>query len=221
MSDFLDQFDKVPLSQKVLLLVLLGLGVFVAYFFLFRQDIETQLADQNRRLQDLSNQRAELNASVEDVDRIQEEIEELCSRQEAFLDKLPPRAEIPSLLSDINQQGQLSGLEIQEFRRLQMLPGPNYNTVPVSVRLKGSYDEIADFFYFVGRQQRIVSVNNISIAGEPNVNPWRVTEMDGRGLMDFARDREEIGPPELSVNCTLRTYYTSAATFAGGEICGG
>ena len=90
MSDFLDQFDKVPLSQKVLLLVLLGLGVFVAYFFLFRQDIETQLADQNRRLQDLSNQRAELNASVQDVDRIQEEIEELCSRQEAFLDKLPP-----------------------------------------------------------------------------------------------------------------------------------
>ena len=53
MSDFLDQFDKVPLSQKVLLLVLLWLGVFVAYFFLFRQDIETQLADQNRRLQDL------------------------------------------------------------------------------------------------------------------------------------------------------------------------
>lgn len=220
MSDFLDQFDKVPLSQKVLLLVLLALGVFVAYYFLFQQEIRNEITAERGNLNRLTEQRAQLNASVVDVDRIQAEIDELCSRQDAFLDKLPPAAEIPSLLSDINQQGQLSGLTIQEFTRQQMIPGPNYNTVPVSVSLEGSYDQIADFFYFIGRQQRIVNVSDIALRAPANVNPWRVTEMDGRGLMDFARDREEVGPPDLSVTCLLKTYYTSAADFGGGEICG-
>ena len=39
------------------------------------------------------------------------------------------------------------------------MPGPNYTTVRVRVELKGTYDEVADFFYFIGRQQRIVNVD--------------------------------------------------------------
>lgn len=220
MSDFLDQFDKVPLSQKVLLLVLLALGVFVAYYFLFQQEIRNEIQAERANLNRLTEQRAQLNASVVDVDRIQAEIDELCSRQDAFLDKLPPAEELPSLLSDISQQGELSGLDIQQFDRMQVIPGPNYNTVPVNVRLSGSYDQIADFFYFIGRQQRIVNVSDIRMSAPPNINPWSVTEMDGRGLMDFARDREEVGPPELTVQCRLKTYFTSAADFGGSEICG-
>lgn len=220
MSDFLDQFDKVPLSQKILLLVLLGLGVFVAYFFIFKAEVDKEIDQLRNTESQLTQQRAELAAGVDDIERIRVEIEELCSRQDAFLDKLPPAAEIPSLLSAINQQGQLSGLEISRFVREEALPGPNYTTVRVRVELKGTYDEVADFFYFIGRQQRIVNVGNIELNMIEWVNPWRVTATTrGRGVAAFAQDREEVGPPELDVECMLRTYYTNAADFGGGELC--
>ena len=99
------------------------------------------------------------------------------------------------------------------------MPGPNYTTVRVRVELKGTYDEVADFFYFIGRQQRIVNVGDIELKVVEWVNPWRTTETSGRGIEAFALDRDEIGPPELEVGCTLRTYYTNAADFGGGEIC--
>ena len=219
MSEVLDYFNKVSLPQKLLLLILLALGVFVGYFFIFKAEVDSAIAQKRRTEAELTQRRAELAAGVDDIDRVREEITDLCSRQDAFLDKLPPAAEIPSLLSAINQQGQLSGLDISRFVREEAMPGPNYTTVRVRVELKGTYDEVADFFYFIGRQQRIVNVGDIELKVVEWVNPWRTTETSGRGIEAFALDRDEIGPPELEVGCTLRTYYTNAADFGGGEIC--
>ena len=219
MSEILDYFNKVSLPQKLLLLILLALGVFVGYFFIFKAEVDSAIAQKRRTEAELTQRRAELAAGVDDIDRVREEISDLCSRQDAFLDKLPPAAEIPSLLSAINQQGQLSGLDISRFVREEAMPGPNYTTVRVRVELKGTYDEVADFFYFIGRQQRIVNVGDIELKVVEWVNPWRTTETSGRGVEAFALDRDEIGPPELEVGCTLRTYYTNAADFGGGEIC--
>lgn len=219
MSEVLDYFNKVSLPQKLLLLILLALGVFVGYFFIFKAEVDGAIAQKRQTEAELTQRRAELAAGVDDIDRVREEITDLCSRQDAFLDKLPPAAEIPSLLSAINQQGQLSGLDISRFVREEAMPGPNYTTVRVRVELKGTYDEVADFFYFIGRQQRIVNVGDIELKVVEWVNPWRTTETSGRGIEGFALDRDDIGPPELEVGCTLRTYYTNAADFGGGEIC--
>ena len=87
MSDFLDQFDKVPNSQKLLLLVLLMFGIGVGYFFLFQSEIEEQIEQERNRYTTLSNQSAQLRAGADDIDRIRAEIQELCERQSTFLEK--------------------------------------------------------------------------------------------------------------------------------------
>jgi type IV pilus assembly protein PilO len=221
MSDFLDQFDKVPLSQKLLLLILLMLGIFVGYFFLFQSKLEEDITAERNRARQLSDQRAELHASAEDVDRLRQEIRELCSRQESFLEKLPPREEVPSLLQAINQQAELTGLTIQRFVRNANVPGANYTTIPVSMAVKGTYDQISDFFYFIGRQQRIVNVSDITMKMPARGGGWRLTE--GRAEADelswFEAGTQEIGPPTLEVTCTLRTYFADESALTGGDAC--
>lgn len=221
MSDFLDQFDKVPLSQKLLLQILLMLGIFVAYFFVFQTKIEEEIDREHNRARTLSDQRAELHAGTDDIERIREDIRELCERQETFLEKLPPREEVPSLLQSINQQAELTGLVIQTFQRNANVPGANYTTIPVAMELEGTYDQISDFFYFIGRQQRIVNVSNISLDLPQRGGGWRLTE--GQASADeldwFLATGAELGPPTLSVSCTLKTYFADAAAITGGEAC--
>ena len=77
--------------------------------------------------------------------------------------KLPKSAEIPSLLQRIHNQAKTAGLEIQRFERRNDAPQDFYVEIPVAMELSGTYDELANFFYYVGRMTRIVNVRGISL----------------------------------------------------------
>lgn len=220
MGEFLEQLDKVPNSQKVLLLLLMVAGVFVGFYLLVYSPLVEEIQAAEGRTQELNRTRAELLANSDDVERIRADISELCQRQESFMERLPPRAEIPSLLQSIHQQAQFVGLSIERFERRDDVPGVSYTRIPVSMDVKGTYDQVSDFFYFIGRQQRIVNVSNISLSYVEAANPWRTTARDNRQLPEFMRRRAVQGPPVLTVRCEISTYYADAAATAGGEACG-
>lgn len=221
MGEFLDQFDKVPVSQKVLLLLLLALGIFVAFYLLLYSSIEEEIEQATNRVTELSESRAALVANASDIERIRADIRELCARQETFMEKLPPRAEIPSLLQSIHQQASLVGLEITEFRREEDIPDISYTRIPVAMSLKGTYDQVTDFFFFIGRQQRIVNVSDIELGIERGP-VWIIAGGAAAGAGDLPPELQEqaqLGPPELVVSCTVSTYYASGAGSDGTEIC--
>lgn len=216
----MENFDKIPGSQKLLVLVLLMVGIFVAFFLGIQTGLEEEITAKTEQRNRLEGQRNQLRASAENIEEIRAEIAALCERQDTFLEKLPARAEVPSLLQSIHQQARLVGLEIQTFDLGDDVRGPNYTRIPVRMAVRGTYDQITDFFYFVGRQQRIVNARNISMSPNTRANPWRTTEREAnRALPEFMRNRERPGPPMLDVNCEISTYYADGATAAGGEVC--
>jgi len=219
MGDFLEQFDKVPASQKMLLLILVCAGIFVAFYLVLYTPLDEEIASAQSRASTLQTQRAELMAGSDSVERIQEDIRELCARQESFMEKLPPRAEVPSLLQSIHQQARLVGLEIERFTRAEDVVGANYTRIPVQMEVSGTYDQVVDFFYFIGRQQRIVNVSNIAFA---MTNRRHEQLRDGRVDQTGRRDGRApttIGPPILRVNYEVSTYYADAGALAGGDLC--
>ncbi len=219
MGDFLEQLDKVPNSQKVLLLLLLLAGLFVGFYLLLYSPIVEEIQQASNQTQELNRTRAELLANSDDVERIRADIAELCQRQASFMEKLPPRAEIPSLLQSIHQQAQFVGLSIERFQRNDDVPGVRYTRIPVQMEVRGTYDQVSDFFYFIGRQQRIVNVSDIALEVQREANPWRTTEAIARSTPEFMRQRAAIGPPTLNVRCEVSTYYATAGASAGGEVC--
>ena len=243
MGEFLEQLDRIPTSQKILLLLLLSAGVVVAFYLLVYSALEDSIAQTQQRISQTQDQRAEMKAQSNDITRLKGEIKGLCERQSTFLEKLPPRAEVGTLLQSIHQQAQLVGLQIERFEHDDEVPSANYTTIPVKMNIRGTYDQVADFYYFIGRQQRIVNVKNISLSADKSVSTATIDGVPvaaGAGLGPAAlvgsgRTNAAVGSalqpaggpvqnanprvPRLAVSFEVQTYYADISTQTGGKAC--
>lgn len=241
MGEFLEQLDRIPTSQKILLLLLLSAGVVVAFYLLVYSSLEDEIAQTQQRISQTQDQRAEMKAQSGDISRLKSEIKGLCERQSTFLEKLPPRAEVGTLLQSIHQQAQLVGLQIERFENEDEVPSANYTTIPVKMNIRGTYDQIADFYYFIGRQQRIVNVKNISLSSDkggstatidvvsvaasvglgPAASVGRTNAAVDAATSQGGASSQNANPrvPRLAVSFQVQTYFADISTQTGGKAC--
>ena len=111
----------------------------------------------------------------------QEKLENAKLEFKVVTKKLPEKQEIPSLLSSISQSGRDAGLDILLFRPLPERDKDFYAEIPVSITVKGSYQNVALFFDKVSRLNRIVNIDDIKM-------------------------RAAKGAEELTTSCTAITY---------------
>jgi type IV pilus assembly protein PilO len=218
MGDILEQFDKVPVSQKLLLLLLVVAAVFVGYYLVYYNPLEDEIKQTDRQVADAMAERTTLQNTANEAAAIQQEIAELCERRSSFIEKLPAAAEVESLLQSVHEYAMQAGLEIQSFVRQDDVPDVNYTRIPVAMEVKGSYDQVADFFDRVGRMQRIVNINNISLLKTAERNPS--SNGSGRDAVpDFLNPAAvRLGPPRLQVAYQISTYYADPSA-SGADVC--
>jgi len=218
MGDILEQFDKVPVSQKLLLLLLVVAAVFVGYYLVYYNPLEDEIKQTDRQVADAMAERTTLQNTANEAAAIQQEIAELCERRSSFIEKLPAAAEVESLLQSVHEYAMQAGLEIQSFVRQDDVPDANYTRIPVAMEVKGSYDQVADFFDRVGRMQRIVNINNISLLKTAERNPS--SNGSGRDAVpDFLNPAAvRLGPPRLQVAYQISTYYADPSA-SGADVC--
>ncbi|HET8701543.1 MAG TPA: type 4a pilus biogenesis protein PilO, partial [Nitrococcus sp.] len=73
-------------------------------------------------------------------------------------------AEVAKLLVDISQAGLASGLEFELFKPLAPVRKEFYAELPVSIQVRGTYQEFAHFVSTVANLPRIVTLHDISIS---------------------------------------------------------
>lgn len=107
----------------------------------------------------------------------------------AMLKQLPNKAEMPALLSDINQAGLGRGLQFDLFKPSEKESAFDfYAEQPITIRVSGNYHDIGAFASDVAQLPRIVTLNNVSLT----------TDKEGKLVMDaIARtfrylDEEEV-----------------------------
>lgn len=218
MGDILEQFDKIPVSQKLLLLLLLVAGVFVGFYLLFYNPLEDEIKETDRQVADSMAERTTLQNTANEAAAIQQEIAELCQRRSSFIEKLPAAAEVESLLQSVHEYAMQAGLEIQSFVRQDDVPDVNYTRIPVAMEVKGSYDQVADFFDRVGRMQRIVNINNISLLKTAERNPSNNGSSSTGGAAFLTAGALRLGPPRLQVAYQISTYYADPSA-SGADVC--
>ena len=160
-------FDRVSELSRVQR-ILICVGVFVVIFVLFWflsywprwQSIGKLDAEYKRLTADLA--RSKKNA--QQLETLRKEFE---SKQRDFnlvMKSLPEKEEISSLLTGISQSGQQSGLEFLLFQPQADVNKNFYAEIPVSIRVRGGYHNVAQFFDKVANLSRIVNIRNIQIA---------------------------------------------------------
>ena len=202
MNNFIVKFGKIPLGQRILFLTLIILALSVVFAMLLYQPMLDDLDNQVKTLGQLNEEyekELQLKASQEEI-RVK--LAQLDRQLILAKEKLPDNAEVPSLLQRIHNQAKTAGLEINKFKREPDRSKDYYLEIPVSMELVGTYDELANFFFYVGRMTRIVNVSEIGLTrtakgdldvdGNLKVTAQAVTFMYNRAA-DQAAARQ--GPP--------------------------
>ncbi len=164
MSRLLDQYAKLPRSQRF---VLVGLGYALLFVLVYvslvsptRGDIE--VADKERS--DLVTKRNQVRSRAENRVAFEAELEALAAKLKQALKELPNDREIPGLLSEIDGYARKSGLDVRRFQPLPEVMHEYYADVPVQLVMDGSYHETGIFFDKVRKMGRIVSVQDIKMS---------------------------------------------------------
>jgi type IV pilus assembly protein PilO len=85
---------------------------------------------------------------------------------DAALKLLPNEKEIPDLVTKITALGADAGLDLRVFTPKSDRKKEFYKEIPISLRLKGTYHNVAIFFEKVGRMERIMNIQNVNMKPE-------------------------------------------------------
>lgn len=163
MDPRLENVLKLPLYQRVLILLAMVAVIVAGYVYLLQLPAQEELASQETKNSKLLIKLQENRRIANNLPRFKAEYEAMQVQLELALNELPNESEIPSLLSSIAGLARDNGLEVIEFKPNKEQPKGFYAKVPVSLKLSGSYHEMALFCEAISLLDRIVNVENINL----------------------------------------------------------
>lgn len=152
-----------PLVPRIIILtgMFLGLLAAAAWFGWNAQNEELELKHQEEtKLKDewLNKKKQAIN--------LDEHINQLAEIERSFgalLKQLPNRAEMESLLIDINQAGLGRGLQFELFKPGTEASRDFYAELPITLNVTGSYHDFGAFAGDIAKLSRIVTLNDINV----------------------------------------------------------
>lgn len=162
-----------PLAPRIATLLGMFALVLAAGWFLVCSDaigtLELKQQEETKLRDDfLSKKRQSVN-----LDLYVQQLNEIDRSFGALLKQLPNKAEVESLLIEINQSGMGRGLQFELFKPSPEIVKDFYAELPISVKLTGNYHDFGAFAADIGRLSRIVTLNNIAIT--PNAKDGTLT----------------------------------------------
>lgn len=152
-----------PLAPRIAVFVgLLAATVAAAWWFDWREQAESLTQREAEEVQ-LRQDWVTKKRQAVNLEEHKRQLAEIDRQFGALLKQLPNRAEMDSLLSDINQAGLGRGLQFELFK-----PGADqvkdfYAEMPIDVIVTGGYHDLGEFASDVARMPRIVTLNNVAL----------------------------------------------------------
>lgn len=170
LSDFrsLDKDVGVwPLVPRVTFLILVVLAIlFAGWWFDWREQLEQLEAKQQQEAK-LREEFIDKKKQAINLEEYRKQLVEIDRSFGALLKQLPNKAEMESLLIDVNQAGLGRGLQFDLFKPGSETIKDFYAELPISVRVTGGYHDFGAFAGDVAKLARIVTLNDLAVEGLP------------------------------------------------------
>ncbi len=195
MNDFLQKLTRLKTPVKIAAtagLVAIILGVYGGLFYL---DVEDQIKGARARQEQLKSEKDNYEKRKREYQAYRNELTQLQLEQRELLKALPKKAEIPTFLSNLQEQAELAGLEIVSLTIEAENPMELYIRIPVRIEVRGSYHSITKFFKNLSELPRIVNVEDLTLSVEKielGVSP----RMRARFVAATFRYRDQEGSSE-------------------------
>ena len=191
-----NDFSSWPIAIKLVGVVVIGIGILIAgYWFIIKGEIEDldKIQAQEKSLRQVFSNKKALAVNLPAYKRQMEEMNQTFG---SLLRQLPNSTEVPDLLIDITQAGLGRGLDFVLFKPGAEQKKGFYAELPISLKVTGSYHELAQFISDVSALPRIVTIGNITIQGQKK------------------------GGGRLSMSATAKTYRYLKTGESGGKKAG-
>jgi type IV pilus assembly protein PilO len=170
-----DRIVKLSTAKKILILAALMVLIWGLYFYMIYLPKSEVLNKRNAELTKLETQLQQLKIVALDVKRFQSEAAKLREELQLAITQLPTSKEIPSLLASVSNLGKESRLEFLLFRPTPEVNREFYAEIPVEIRVRGIFNDVALFFDKVGKLPRIVNINGVSMDSAKEVHGrWEI-----------------------------------------------
>ena len=153
-----------PLLPRVVILVGLFIALLVAAWWF---GWSNQLVELNAKHQQEGKLKSEWLAKKRQAVNLEAYRQQLADIDRSFgamLRQLPSKAEMESLLIDINQAGLGRGLQFDLFKPGNEVAKDFYAEMPITIKLQGSYQDLGAFTGDIAKLSRIVTLNDVDIA---------------------------------------------------------
>ena len=172
MSNFLEQMRELdpndpgrwplPFRLGAIAAIFLVAVVLLGYLLAWKPkkpELDSAKAEEHQLLGTLE-QKARKAANL---DAYKAQLAEMEQSFGAMLRKLPNKTEVPSLLTDISQQGSGAGLDQKLFQPSSQVNKDFYAELPIKMRLTGSFHAIGAFVSGIAALPRIVTLHDVQI----------------------------------------------------------
>lgn len=185
-----------PVVPKALMLMFVAAVVIALAWYAYLSDFEDSLQagrTEESKLKDQYKDRARKAANLDALKKQREQIQQYVLQLEK---QLPSKAEMATLLSDINQAGIGRSLQFELFRPGQVVVKDYYAELPISIKINGQYHDIGAFAADVANLSRIVTLNNVSLA--PSAKDSNTLTMETTARTFRYLDEQEIAQQQTA-----------------------
>ncbi|BES69945.1 type 4a pilus biogenesis protein PilO [Marinobacter nanhaiticus D15-8W] len=152
-----------PMPIKIIVaLIVFGLILGGAYWF-FIKDQYSQLERVEQREVELKQQYEQKAYKVANLQTFKNQMAEMEETFGALVKQLPSDTEVPGLLEDITNTALGNGLELQEITLQPEQTRDFYIELPINIRVRGTYHELASFVSSIAGLPRIVTLHDFTI----------------------------------------------------------
>ena len=160
----IENIGSWPLVLKGIVLTLFYVVILVAGFYLHVNDLNIQLRGAEQEEQTLRQDFEKKAFEAANLEAYKTQLVEMEQRFGALVAQLPSETEVPGLLEDITDKGELNGLSIQRIDLLDEQAQTFYVELPIAIEAVGSYHDLGAFISGMAGLPRIVTLHDFDIA---------------------------------------------------------
>ena len=193
-QDAIASLNKLPLAQKIGVLVFIVGGISAANYFLLVQPEYEQVQRQEGVLHTLDDELSQKQAIANNLAQFKHEKDILERRLQQALTELPNEANIDELIRSLAEIGAKAGLTINDITPQPEQKQSFYASIPIVMAVTGTYPEIGVFLDALSKLARIVNVTNIKM-GQPRVTSEKLI-VNATYVATTFRFLPEAAPPK-------------------------
>ncbi len=187
--------NRLPIVGKVgvgaVFCVLLG----IAYYVLLHTDVAARIDRERAKTAELQTELSKVKQSQASYFADRDELAMRQQKQRELNKVLPTDTEAATFLSALQSVSNISGIDLKAWSPMEEVPQTFYAKVPMRLAITGRFHQIAKFVYEVGKQDRIINMENLEL-GDPKV--------EGEDVI-------------LKANCLATTFHLLKKAAAAGE----